>query len=249
MLSHEELHDQIRAAHNQRRYEEAAAMAAAALEAKPEEARLWELLGIARHALRDFVGARAALERATLLAPLTPGAEVALAGCYLVSGQRDLAHSMYLHLATRPQVPPSLWRSIAASLSHVGELHWALELHRRWALEHPYDDNALFTVTHYMRLAGYPDELVLPIAERAFRLEPARIRNRVLLALTYHHLGDAAHAYRLVAAVDIDTVIRGCCPRKLLGLLNLFVAMGDEARREACVRRLTEIDETRRRCG
>ncbi len=221
-------------------------MARAGLEIDPEDVRLWELLGIARHALRDFPGAMEALEQATVLGPLVPAAELALAGCYLVSGREDLARAMYRHLAERPQVAGHLLRSVAAGLLHVGETLWAVEVQRRYAAERPDDDDALYALAHYMGLIEYPLELIRPIADRAWRLNPASVRNRVFLALTHHRLGDVQRGYALLADVDLRVLLEQCCPCRVYGLASLFEAAGDWARYEACVARLADL---RRRSG
>ena len=241
MLSAEKLYDQIKAEHNRGSYVEAADLAKMGVEVAPEDARLWEFLGIACHALRNFPKATAALEMASLLAPLAPAAEVALAGCYFVAKKHDLARSMYLHLATRPNVPDSLLRLIAGGLGRLGEAIWALDVHRRWAVAHPHDENALYAVTHYMGLVGYPAELILPITDRTFRLAPSRIRNRVALALVHQQVGNYDQAYELVTAVDTQQLVRGCCPPKLYRLSNLFALRGDTSRHEACIARLAEL--------
>jgi tetratricopeptide (TPR) repeat protein len=227
--------DRIKALHNQGQFEAAAHVAAAALQNRPDNGPLWELLGIACHAMKDFESATRALETATLLTPLSLSAQVALAGCYLVTGHGEVARSMYQHLVEfRGRLSVQLLRMVVAGLSRLHEPHLALEVAREWARREPDDEAAVYAVARYMRLVEYPPELILPIAHHAFQLAPHRIRNRVALALLHHQCGDLLEAYRLVTAIGTEPLIAACCPARLLGLISLFSAMGDTGRRDAC---------------
>lgn len=237
-----EPYDHIAALLNSGDYALGAQSARAALEHAPNDARLWELLGIASHGMRDFLMAREALETATLLAPLSPAGQVALAGCYLVSQSPEVARSMYRYLASqRDRVATPLLPLVAAGLSRLGEAELALEIHRERASREPENDDAAFAVAHFMQVLRYPDELTLPIAHRAFLLAPDRVRNRVGLALLHHQCGNKLRAYELMAAVDIAQLVAECCPCRLQGLMALFHAVGDAARRDACRARLSAL--------
>lgn len=239
-------HDRVKLLHNQGQFQAAADVAAAALRDRPNDAQLWELLGIACHALKEYEAATQALETATLLAPLSLPAQVALAGCYLLSGHAEVARSMYQHLAgIRHRLSVQLLPMVATGLSRLNELHLALEVARVWAAREPDDEGAVYAVAHYMRLMQYPPELILPVAYRVFQLAPHRVRNRVALALLRHQCGDLLGAYRLVTAVDLGLLLAACCPARLLGLNALFTAMGDTARRDACRSQLEEISRGR----
>lgn len=236
----------VKALHNQGQFEAAAHVAAAALGEHPNDARLWELLGIACHAMKDFEAATRALETATMLAPLSLSAQVALAGCYLVSGHDEVARSMYEYLVSvRDRLSTQLLRMVVAGLSRLHEPHLALEVARQWARREPDDESAVYAVAHQMRLVDYPPELILPVAHHAFQLAPHRVRNRVVLALLHHQCGDVLEAYRLVTAVSTDRLMAACCPARLLGLVSLFNAMGDTVRRDACRTRRAEISSHR----
>lgn len=238
--------ERVKELHNQGQFEAAAHVAAAALQNQPDNGLLWELLGIACHAMKDFESATRALETATLLAPLSLSAQVALAGCYLVSGHGEVARSMYQHLVEfRGRLSVQLLRMVAAGLSRLHEPQLGLEVAREWARREPDDENAVYLVVHYMRLVEYPPELILPVAHQAFQLAPHRIRNRVALALLHHQCGDLLEGYRLVTAVGTEQLIGACCPARLLGLTSLFSAMGDTGRRDACRARRAEIIRAR----
>ena len=242
MVMNSRWYEHVKKLHNQGSFEAAAEAAATALRKRPHDAPLWELLGIACHAMKDFAAATQALETATMLAPLTLPAQVALAGCYLVSGHPEVARSMYQHLAAaRSRLNLPLLPMVAAGLSRLNELHLALEVAREWARREPEDENAVYAVAHYMRLVGYPPEFILPVANHAFQLAPHRIRSRVALALLHHQCGDLLEAYRLVTSVSTDALIAACCPTRLMGLAALFNAMADTGRRDACRSRLAEL--------
>jgi hypothetical protein len=171
---------------------------------------------------------------------------VALAGCYLVSGHGEVARSTYQHLAAnRHRLSLQLLPMVAAGLSRLNERHLALEVARERARREPDDEHAVYCVAHYMRMMDVPPELILPVAHRAYRLAPHRVRNRVALALLHHQCGDLMEAYRLVTAVRTDELIAACCPARLLGLAALFNAMADTTRRDACRSQLAEISRGR----
>lgn len=235
-------YDHIAALLNSGDHALAAQSAKAALEYAPNDARLWEFLGIASHGMQDFLMAREALETATLLAPLSPAGQVALASCYLVSQCPEVARSMYRHLALhRERVATSLLPLVAAGLSCLGEVDLALEIHRERAFREPQNDEAAFVVAHFMQLLKYPVELTLPVAHRAFLLAPDRMRNRVALALLHHQCGNRFKAYELLAAVDLSQLVAECCFCRLQRLAVLFEAVGDSARRDACLARLSAL--------
>lgn len=241
------VYDRIRLLQNTGSFELAIQAAEAALEDAPHDARLWELLGIACHGLRDFMEATDALERASLLAPLSPAGQVALAGCYLVTDHHEVARTMYQHLVfQRSRVPVSLLPMVASGLSRLGEPYQALEVHRERVRREPEDDNAVYAVAHTMQILQYPAEVVRPIARRAFELAPDRLRNRVALALLHYQCSDLADAYDLLTSIEISELVSGRCPCRLQGLTELFEIVGDEERRDACQTRLDELAERRR---
>lgn len=244
MAPAERLYNQIMTLHNSRSFERAAQAAGAALEDAPNDARLWEMLGIARHALRDLPRAVEALETATLIAPLSPAAQVALADGYVRTNRCDVARSMYEHLASqRARIPTSLLAMVASGLARLQEPLLALEVCRERAYRTPEDEGAVYAVAHYMRLAQYPVELILPVAHRAFRLAPERIRNRVFLALMHYHDGDRIEAYRLVVPIPLEQLLAECCPYRLRRLAALFRHMQDDRRTRACESHVKRIRE------
>jgi tetratricopeptide (TPR) repeat protein len=239
-------YDRIKALHNAGRFALAARSAEAALEDAPHDARVWESLGVARHALRDYAQAMEALETATLIAPLSPAGQLALAACYLLTKRRDLARSIYRHLASQiARVSTHHLPNVASGLSRVGDRDLALEVWRERAYREPDNEDAVFAVAHVMGLLKYPTELILPIAHRAFRLSPDRARNRIALAIWHHQCGNHLDAYRLLTEVELEPLIAKCCPRRLTRLAELFDTIGDAPRRGACQSRLSEIGDSR----
>jgi tetratricopeptide (TPR) repeat protein len=250
-----ELCGRIKAVHNRGDFLRAAELAGDALNDSPDDARLWELHGLAYHGMRDFPRAMNSLERASLLAPLTMSAQVALAGCYLVTDRRDLALCMYEFLVTQmDRLPTSLLPLVSAGLSRLDKNRLGLEVHRERVRRSPEGGDAFFCVAPYMRLLNYPPEVILPVAQEAFRLDPHRVRNRVAVAMLHYRCGNVDKAYGLVTVVSTSRLLEGCCPCRLKSLAALFAAAGDAVRRDACEARLADALESEsggppRRCS
>ncbi len=249
MESAAECYDRAKTLYKDGSLKEALRLVESALEHYPDEGRLWEMLGITHHALREFAQATSALETATMLAPLSHAAQIALASCYLVSKHLEPARSIYEHLASLPDVPTHLLPNLAAGLGRLGELHLALDVHRERAHREPDCDKPLFAVAQYMHRLGYPVELIVPIVQKALELAPDRILYRVDLALLLQQCGDHEQAYQLLTAVVPDQLATVHCPPRLHGLVKIFVLAGDDARLNVCESKLSEITKKRKVTG
>lgn len=207
----------------------------------PDDGALWELSGVVRHARRDFAAAQQALETASILAPLTCDAQIALADCYARNGFRESERAIYQHLAANEQVRTERLGHLATRLSAFGEFHLALDVCRRATRRQPDCDEAIYGLAHYMGKCGYPAERVLAVAERAFRLAPEVTRYRVTIALLHHRLGRTDEAYKLLRPLSPHQLSRIRCVTCLERLLEILAIAEEDPRREACLRHLDEL--------
>ena len=219
-------------------WEQALAVTAMALDCYPSDGALWEMKGLVLHASRQFDRAMDAFEQATVLKPLSCFAQVGLAGCYLMSGQVDLAREMYQYVASLPDVPDALLPALAAGLMHTGEARLAMEVHRERVRRKPDDAQATFALAHYLNRFGECPGKILPLLRRAFALAPDQPAYRIGLALMLVRYGDIQSAYQIAAELPVDDLTAGCCPHRLRGLIELFQQAGDETRRGDCERKL-----------
>jgi pentatricopeptide repeat protein len=210
----------------------------------PEDGPLWQLHGMARRQVGDFAAALAALETASLLIPLDPAAECALADCYLKAGKTDLARQMYRHLATSGRCPTDGLLMLAARLGSVGDNAHALDVCReKWRRE-PVCHEALFGMAYYMRRLGRPIQAIIPVVRRAQELAPHLAAYRVLLASLLAEGGQMGEAYEmLLRDVPPDTVKCPCCLHRML---TIFRVAGDEARSKEVQ---AQIEQLRRGAG
>ena len=97
------------------------------LQESPDDGRLLEVYGAACCNLKDFDAATEALEAATALVPLRPMAQFALATCYVLKDEPDLAAMMYEHLAGVVRCTGML-SAIATRLGALGRYESGLEV-------------------------------------------------------------------------------------------------------------------------
>jgi thioredoxin-like negative regulator of GroEL len=227
-------------------YEQVLALTGAAPDEYADHPQRWHFRGLAHHARGEFAEAATALETLTLLAPLTPAAQVALASSYLVLGKRELARTVYEYLATESDVPVPLLPQLAAGLDCLEEFDLALAVRRQWAEREPDCAPAFFALARSMARQNYPPETLLPVLWQAFQLAPDRILYRVDLALQFTRCGQAGRAYELLHEVPAAEFRAICCPPRLHGLVALFAEAGDMDRQQACQEKLAELAENRR---
>jgi tetratricopeptide (TPR) repeat protein len=211
----------------------------------PDNGRLWELRGMAEYALGNSRGAVFALETATTLVPLSRSAQCVLAKGYLSIGKKELAADIYRFLFSLFGLRADLLPHLAAGLGSVGELAMALEACRRASTLDPASAPPLMGMAYYMELLKYPPSLIANVLRKAVSLEPDSFRYRFALATACLKMNKLDEAYETMRKhVDDRQLASIRCKSCLQRLENLFAAAGDSARREACERRLREVEST-----
>jgi tetratricopeptide (TPR) repeat protein len=228
-------------------FDEAVGLAECGLRSYPDEGRLWELRGIAqgcRLCVREALGS---LERASLLVPLSPFGQIALAGCYVQCNHLRSAGCIYAFLVTRDDLPPSLLADLAEGFDHAGQPEWALEVCRAAVRRVPDCHPALFAIAHYLSKLDHPADEIVPVLQRAFDLCPDEVLYRVDLALLLARCGQVHEAYLLLVDADLEELLKLHCPPRLNELTQVFRQQGDQMRARACEARLRQVGEAETR--
>lgn len=239
MLSHQELFRIGLGLMKQKLHQQAADIAAEALNEFSDNGDLWELLGVARHHLAQHDLAVAALETATLLKPLDPGARFCLAGSYVATGKEDLAVFMYDLVGNDAATPTWLLPQVASRLGQLKEYELALQVCRQLIAREPGKHEAHFGVAFYLRRTGATLETIAGAVQQAHELCPASRVYRVVLAALWQELGRTDDAYDLLRDLTIDAVGCACSLRRMLAI---FHAAGDHERSAACARRMRLLE-------
>jgi Flp pilus assembly protein TadD len=201
----------------------------------PDDGRLWEVRGLSHWMRGDLASALRALETASVLVPLDPLAQLALAAAYAWADKPDLARTVYRHLAGLPGFPVPLLPRLAAGLGRVGEYAAALLVCEEIVEVRPDYHPAWFGIAFYRRKLGRSvGDAIAPLA-RAATLAPDEDVYRLNLAGCHAQAGDFPAAYRVAATVDVASIR---CPNWLRLMLPVFDAAGDAGRRDACRRQL-----------
>lgn len=217
------------------RLDDAVDMVTGELDQRPDDGRLWELLGTLAYAKENFELAVTAIERASLMIPLAPRAQLVLGKCYDRAGFRESATAIYCHLATLPDLAGDLLAALAAGLGRCGECELALQVCRRAAASFPGRADPHLGIVHYMRRLRRPVKQILPSMFRAHHLEPENVEYRVRLAWMLHESGCSAAGAYLLEGVDCEEF---SCIRCLTLMQTIFDSVGDKLNANACRQQL-----------
>jgi tetratricopeptide (TPR) repeat protein len=223
----------------EQKFPEAADAARAGLGHRPEDGRLWQVLGVALWANKDAGLALDVLETATTLAPLRPVARRALADCYVQAGKKELAVLVYRHLIDAGDCPSALLPGVAAALNSLGEYLLALTACRTLADREPEHHQAFFGIAYYLsRLGAPPCAVVAPLA-MAMDLAPGVLHYRLNLAFAWADLGNFVKARDLLTPVAVEEVRSPCW---LLRMRNIFERAGEHQKALDCLGRLRQVE-------
>ncbi len=199
---------------------EAARLATEAVQAFPDDGDLWQLHGLLLQRQGDFKGACDALETASLLVPLTPAAQCALADCHARAGRRELARQLYLALAEDASCPTALLLSVASGLYGTGDASAALDVCLEITRREPDHHEAYFGIAYYMRRVGHEAAEILPMVARAHELSPKHPVYRVVMASFLAQVGRFDEACSLLRGVRPGTIRCGGCLRRIMAILD-----------------------------
>ena len=221
------------------RFEEATAVAREAIEESPDNGRLWELYGTARCRLQDFEVACEALETASVLVPLHPLAQYALAACHAHANRTELACLIYEHLG-ESVTETRLLSLVAVRLGALNEHSAALKVCRRIVDLDPRHHQAIFGIAYYLYRLGFSSRTVIPHLEMALALSPDILSYRLNLAFALFENGCDRRAHELLRPVAVEDVSSPCCLQRMR---QVFDRVGDHARALVCRVRLACVQQ------
>jgi predicted Zn-dependent protease len=208
------------------------------VEANGEDGRLWELLGTVAYSHDEFALAESALQRASVMVPLSAMGQLVLARCYDRGGYKEAAGAIYRHVAKLPVLSSELLEPLASGLGRSGEPEMALAVCRRAAEAIPDNPDPLIGMVHYMRRLRRPVEQVIPVMFRAHDLDPDNAQYRISLAWMLHEQGRSEEGARLLEPVQCE---RYSCIRCLTLMQQIFERVGDAAGAAVCRLRLASL--------
>lgn len=207
--------------------------------AYPDSGPLWQLAGLVDWFLGDTAACVDALERAALLIPLQPLAQLCLASAYALQGKRELARFVYDHLIELPEFPIPLLPELARGLGSLGEDAAALAVCERLVELRPSYHPAWFGVAFYRLRLGHAVEDALQYLEQAHHLAPQARTYRLNLAVCLARLHRYAEAFCCIDDIAISEIPHAAWIRQIR---PIFVALGDLARVWACDERLRALN-------
>lgn len=209
-------------AFDQQNYDQAVKLARLGLKHAPDDASLWQMLGISLWLQADLQNGQEALENATCLAPLSALGQLALGQIYARQGKTDLARTIFAHLAGGDVCPTPLLNKLASACGQIGEYELALHVCRVLNSRLPDHHGALFGIAYYLTRLGHPlDEVVIPLS-LAMDLAPEMLSYRINLACVWTDLGEIGKAYDLLKEIAVDQVDHPCWLRKMALVFKHF---------------------------
>ncbi len=213
-----------------------------ALQVTPEDARLWELLGLIQYARHRFTPAVSALERASLIAPLTPAARVGLALAYGQVGRRELARDLLEQLIDDATLAIPLLLQVAAGLDAVGHPELAMQACRTASVRDPLLSQPYYDLGFYSARCGLPARVSEALARKAIGLAPENVSYRVGLASMLARLGRNSDAWTVVAKLSDEQLAVVTCRCCLERIADLYETHQDYRRSIVCREQLLRME-------
>jgi tetratricopeptide (TPR) repeat protein len=157
--------------------------ATAGLRRYPDNGRLLQVRGIARHYLFHLGPAIADLEAAMTLVPLDPLGIWCLADAYESQKRFDLTRHLARWLIGRRDCPPRLFPRLAKMLARLGEDELALQAWEECDRREPDQAETLFEMGYLMNRLGYSPAAIISRLKRAAQLDPKHAGYQAQLGL------------------------------------------------------------------
>jgi tetratricopeptide (TPR) repeat protein len=188
------------ACHQQGRFDQAQACYAQVLQAQPDNADAWHLLGVLLGALGQSAQGIEHLQRAIRLRPEFAAAHNHLGNALRAGAQWDAAITAYRRaLAVRPEYPVAL-NNLACAFKATDQLPEALAALRRAVSLDPACADAHYNLGNvYIALGDY--QAALSAYQAALALRPNDVEILLALAKAWHHLEQSAPALAVLAQV------------------------------------------------
>ncbi len=219
----------------------AATLAEMGLDDNPEDGRLWELLAAGRYAERDFTGAVAALEAASVFVPLAVRSQVMLADGYERLEFYESAQAISRFLAERCDLPVEVLPAIAAQMCRLGNSALAWRMCHRALAAHPDEADSYYALALVKQSLGQPAEALLPIINRALDLDPQRSEFRLAVVLLLDELNRPERAYVVARGFAPSELACMNCLCRLRRLEAVYARARDVVRRAACQQQIERL--------
>jgi len=207
-----------------------------------DDKRGWELLGRIHLDQGAVAEAVAAIETASLLAPLQPESRIFLAIGYGQLGRYELSRDLLVGMIPDPTLSITLLLQVAAGLDAIGQPELAVQACRSAVRREPDQAQAYYDLGYYSARSGAPLHVVEALARQAISLEPDNVRYRVGLASMFVQQGRLTDAYDCVSRLRDDQIQQIACRCCLQRIVELFRTAGDERRATLCQSHLRDLE-------
>lgn len=137
-----------------------------------DDGRAWELAGLIHFSAGNFARAVSALERASLLVPLTGSGRVCLPHAYARIGRQSLCCDLLVELISDDSLSQSLLLKVASGLDAVGRPDLAMAACRRGIQRDPDLAAGYYQLGVYATRCGCPNRIVNALQRKAIGLAP-----------------------------------------------------------------------------
>lgn len=189
----------------------------------PKQGPVLELLGRVYHDLGRPFEAADAIEKASLVVPVSDETRIALASSYAQLRRIDLARELYLQLAIRRQLSADLMLQVAAGLEAIDSPQLAMQV-CEWITERDDDvAQAYYDMGIYSARSGNALYLTEALTHRALQLDPGNLHYRIGLVSLMIQLDrddEAIKALGAFAAGDVDKVTCESCLSRVAAMLE-----------------------------
>lgn len=221
----------------------ALALARTGLVKHKDHAGLLQVYGLAAYHLGEPRAALAGLESASIVAPLAPVSQLALADLYMGSGMRKSAAAGLSFLTERGRCPNALLPDLARLLGKFGAYRSAFKVCRRIVRIRSWYHPAHYGMAHYLAKLNAPPTRVIRHLRAAVRLAPGAVPYRLALAGTLATARRPAEACDVIRPVPARAVN---CPACLKRLLKAAEAANDSELVKRFQDRLRDVLQHRR---
>ncbi|MEM9827810.1 MAG: hypothetical protein AAF958_14560 [Planctomycetota bacterium] len=214
---------------------------------EPQSIDTLVLLGRAYHDLGRPFEAADALERASLIGPISDEARIVLASSYAELRRTDLARELYLQLALSRRLPAELMLQVAAGLSAIDAPELAMKV-CEWITEK--DDSiakAYYDMGVYSALSGNALYLTEALTRRAIQLDDANVHYRVGLVSLLIQLDRKDEALEAFSTVDESRVHTIECVTCLQRIESLLRECGQSDSADICQDRIDRLQADKAR--
>lgn len=190
-------------------------LARAGLLRDENHAGLLQVYGLAAYHLNEPRDALEGLEAASVLAPLSPLSQLALADLYLGFGQRETAATVLSFMAEPDRCPTPLLPDLARLLGKLGAFRTAFKVCKRLTRLRPWYHPAHYGMAYYLAKLKRPRAKIIRHLRAAVELAPCAFLYRVALAGALADAGRSEEACAVVRNVPVGAMNCPSCLQRL----------------------------------